>query len=142
MKTHIAPLLIVATLFSAAACSNESEYVYEAPATVEEVGPDLWRVVLSEDGANRTGIETTTVGESSIEGTDRMVIPYSSVIYHFDGTTWTYSNPSPLTFLREAIEVDYIEGTEAVLLSGPPLGTTIVTVGAAELYGVEFGVGK
>lgn len=142
MKTNTAPLLIAAAFLSATACSNASEYVYEAPATVEEVGPELWRVVLTEDGANRTGIETTTVGETSIEGSNRIVIPYSSVIYHFDGSAWTYSNPSPLTFLREAIEIDYIDDTQAVLTSGPPLGTNIVTVGAAELYGVEFGVGK
>jgi hypothetical protein len=29
----------------------------------------------------------------------------------------------------------------AVLSSGPPVGTRIVTVGVAELFGTEFGVG-
>jgi hypothetical protein len=29
-----------------------------------------------------------------------------------------------------------------VLDDGPAVGTAVVTVGAAELYGVEFGIGK
>ena len=34
-----------------------------------------------------------------------------------------------------------IDGDVAVLSSGPPVGTRIVTVGVAELFGTEFGVG-
>ena len=142
MNIRTSRLLVIAIFFSVTACSDSSDYVYKAPAEVEEVGPELWRVVLTEGGASRTGIETVSVGEESIGGSDRLVIPYSSVIYHFDGSTWTYSNPTALTYLREPIEIDYIEGTQAVLNSGPAIGTAVVNVGAAELYGVEFGVGK
>lgn len=35
-----------------------------------------------------------------------------------------------------------IDGDLAVLSHVPPAGTQIVTVGAAELFGTEFGVGK
>jgi hypothetical protein len=36
--------------------------------------------------------------------------------------------------------VDSIRGGVAVLSVGPPAGTPVVTVGAAQLYGAEVGV--
>lgn len=124
------------------ACSSSSAYEYVAPAEVEEVGTDLWQVQLTERAAERTGLETVEVSLQEIDGTERLVLPYSAVMYHFDGSTWTYTNPTPLTYVREAIDIDYIEGDTAVLAAGPAIGTTVVSVGAAELYGVEFGIGK
>jgi multidrug efflux system membrane fusion protein len=43
--------------------------------------------------------------------------------------------------VRERITVDDIEDGRAVLTDGPAVGTAVVSVGAAELYGTEFGVG-
>jgi hypothetical protein len=71
-----------------------------------------------------------------------MVIPYAAVIYDLHGETWTYTSPEPLTFVRQAITVDYIEGDMAVLSDGPAAGTQVATVGVAELYGADTGVGK
>lgn len=71
-----------------------------------------------------------------------LIIPYSAVIYGLHGETWTYINPAPLTFMRQPITVDYIEGGQAFLSDGPPVGTPIVTVGAQLLYGTDTGVGK
>ena len=45
-------------------------------------------------------------------------------------------------FKREPIDVERIDGDVAVVRSGPAAGTPVVTVGAAELWGFEFGVGK
>jgi hypothetical protein len=70
------------------------------------------------------------------------VVPYSAVIYGLHGETWAYINPEPLTFIRHTIIIDYIEGGQAFLLDGPPAGTKVVTVGVAELYGADTGVGK
>jgi len=74
-------------------------------------------------------------------GEPQRVIPYSAVIYDATGKTWAYTNPEPLTFVRHAIDVEYIEGDLAVLKDGPAVGTPVVTAGAAELLGVEQGVG-
>ena len=63
------------------------------------------------------------------------------MIYDLHGDTWTYTSPESLTFVRHAISIDYIEGDVAILKDGPPSGATIVIVGAAELFGTEFGVG-
>lgn len=71
----------------------------------------------------------------------RRVVPYASVIYGLHGETWVYANSQPLTFVRESITVDYIEGDMAVLSEGPAANTEVVTAGAAELLGTELGVG-
>jgi hypothetical protein len=44
-----------------------------------------------------------------------------------------------LTFIRHDIDVQRIEGNRAILTTGPPVGTAVVTVGATELWGVEYG---
>jgi hypothetical protein len=38
--------------------------------------------------------------------------------------------------------VNYIDGNVVVLKDGPPAGTVVVSVGAAELFGTEFKVGN
>lgn len=134
--------ILAAGLASAGCGGASSAYNYVSPSTVEEVSDDLWQVTLTEQAAQRTGIETTEVATTTVDGAERLTVPYSAVMYHYDGTTWTYTSPEPLTYLRAPIEIDRIEGDVAILLDGPPVGTTVVTVGAAELYGVEFGIGK
>ena len=64
------------------------------------------------------------------------------MLYDEHGDTWTFTSPEPLTFVRRRIEIDRIEGGRAVLQEGPATGTTVVTVGAAELLGAELGVGE
>ena len=45
----------------------------------------------------------------------------------------------PLVFERADITVDRIDGERAILAKGPAPGTAVVTVGATELWGVEYG---
>jgi hypothetical protein len=71
---------------------------------------------------------------------DPAVIPYAAVIYDAEGHAFTYTSPRPLTFVRAPIRVDRTEGRLAFLAKGPPAGTRVVTVGAQELLGVEYGV--
>jgi len=71
----------------------------------------------------------------------RKVVPYAAVVYDAHGASWVYTNPTPLTFVRHPISVDYIEGDLAMLSDGPSPGTMVVTSGVAELFGTEFEVG-
>ena len=71
----------------------------------------------------------------------RSIIPYGAILYDANGDTWVYVTSEPLTYVRERVTVAYIEGDQAVLGDGPPEGSAVVTVGAAELYGTETGVG-
>jgi hypothetical protein len=75
-------------------------------------------------------------------GGPRKVVPYNAVLYDLKGQAWLYTSPSPRVFVRRPIKVDFVERDLAVLMEGPPAGTEVVTVGAAELYGAESGVGK
>ena len=75
-------------------------------------------------------------------GKSQKVIPYAAVLYDPHGNTWTYTNPEPLVFVRHRIDVEFIEGDRAVLREGPAVGTTVVTAGAAELFGVEQKFGQ
>jgi hypothetical protein len=110
------------------------------PARVEPIeGTDLVRVILTEEAARRLDIQTATVKETG-EGPTSFV-PYGAVFYGTTGDTWTYVTTEPLTFVRRAIRVEHFVGDLAVLSDGPPPGTSVVTVGAAELFGIETGIG-
>ncbi|RLT34469.1 MAG: hypothetical protein DWI59_06505, partial [Chloroflexi bacterium] len=75
-------------------------------------------------------------------GETRKIIPYAALLYDPTGKTWVYTNPTELVFVRQPILIETIAGDDVILGDGPPTGTSVVTVGAAELYGAEFGVGK
>jgi hypothetical protein len=42
--------------------------------------------------------------------------------------------------VRQKISIDHVVGDSVMLHDGPPVGTEVVTVGAAEVYGTEFEV--
>jgi hypothetical protein len=119
-----------------------------APATVEAIhGSDIARVTLIVSASERLGIKTAPVREMLIAPRDakappelRQVIAYSAVIYDTTGAAWAYTNPQPLTYVRQPISIEYSRGDMTVLVTGPPTGTQVVVVGAAELYGTETGV--
>ena len=117
-------------------------HAVEIPAVDEpsEAGGVLYYVVDSAEPELAPGQRALV--EVTLFGGPRKVVPYSAVIYGLQGDTWTYTNPEPLVFVRHRITIDYIEKDTAVLLDGPPAGTAVVTVGAAELFGVELGVGQ
>jgi hypothetical protein len=100
-------------------------------------------VVLTEAAVQRLGLQTNEVGEQRVSRSakPRRVVPYSSLIYDPYGVTWVYTSPQPRTFVRQKVDVDYIEGEVAVLNDGPPVGTVVASVGVAELYGTETKVG-
>ncbi len=109
------------------------------PAKVEAIeGSKIKKVTLTEEGVGRLGLQTVPVTEAAGVKT----IPYSALIYMPDGTTWTYTEQAPLSFVRQPVTVTRIEGPQVRLSQGPAAGTKVVSVGAAELYGAETGIGK
>jgi hypothetical protein len=112
------------------------------PAHVEPIaGTELHKVTLTARAAERLDIKTDRVQEMVVGGAKRKVVPYAAVLYDAHGDNWVYTSPEPLVFIRHRIHVEYISGDRAVLSQGPPVGTTVVTVGAAELFGAEFEIG-
>jgi hypothetical protein len=116
----------------------------ESPAEVSKIeGSKFSRLTLTEKAIERLALKTDQVREQPVPRSTsaRMTVPYSALIYSPQGETWVYTSPQPRTFVRHKVEVDYIKGDIAVLNAGPPVGTVVVSVAAAELYGTELKVG-
>jgi hypothetical protein len=144
LRAACAGLVLIAASASLSACGGEasSGYDYETashhePAKLEPIkGTDVQRVIFDAEGAERAGIQTAAVRQNG----QGMVIPYSAVIYTPEGGTYAYTAPEPLTFVRQEIKIDHMDGDSAVLSDGPSAGTEVVTVGTALVYGTEFEV--
>lgn len=149
MKHFTRWILILITLLSLlliTACGSDSqEMTKEEPASVEEGDGEFNKVTLTEKAAERLDIQSEPVREENMGGETNMVIPYAAIIYGLNGETWAYiRNPGAesLTFVRVPITIDRIEDDLVILKDGPEVGTEVVTVGVAELYGTDTGVGK
>jgi RND family efflux transporter MFP subunit len=77
---------------------------------------------------------------------ESLVLPWSAVIHDINGGTWVYEKVEERRYARRRVVVKSVIGEPgkqvAVLVSGPAPGTTVVSKGAAELYGVETGFSK
>jgi len=134
IKWIIAALIFAGLLLSACGSKSVAGEIVQ-PARLEPIeGTKFSRVILTEKAAQRIDIQT-----AQIQGN---TVPYAAVIYDTEGNTWVYSNPKPLTFVRQPIVIDHIEGDLAVLTQGLDSATIVVTVGVSELYGAETGVSK
>lgn len=138
-------ILVLVTILLLAACSGASgdETGTEEPALVEPIaGTDFNRIRLTERAAERLGVQTDVIREMDVDGEQMLVAPYAAVLYGLNGETWLYVSSEPLTYRREPITIDYIDGDMAILTEGPEPGTPVVTVAVAQLYGADTGVGK
>jgi hypothetical protein len=141
-------LLAIAAAVPLSACAKVAESATEKEPRFQleliNEAEGLNRLTLDPRAADRIGVKTEPIGVLIRFGgeSQRTTVPYSAVLYNPDGATYVYTNPEPLIFVRHPITVDYVEGNLAVLAAGPPRGTSVVTVGVAELQGMEFGVGK
>jgi len=102
---------------------------------------DLFYEIENADGSLYPGQKlAVTLSE---QGTGpALVVPWSAVLYDIHGGTWVYEQAAPHTFSRRRVEVQFIDQQRAILAQGPRPGTKIVSQGAAELFGTEFGIGK
>ena len=136
----LAVLIMALAAVALAACGDSptAEGGGDEQAKVEPIGDTgVSSVTLTKDAAKRLGIQTATVRR---EGAQRTVVPYGAVLYDAGGATFTYTSPKPRVFVRAPITVVRIDGADAVLSRGPPVGTPVVTVGSQELYGSEYEV--
>lgn len=114
-----------------------------APPTADAAAAtaDLYFALANNNGllkpGQRVGVTLTLKARE-----ESLAIPWSAVLHDVQGGAWVYENTAPQTFVRRPVEVKRVSGELALLGRAPKLGTKIVTVGAAELFGTEFGVGK
>jgi hypothetical protein len=129
-------ILSVLSVFLLSACGATTDTPEKiVPSKLEPIeGTDLSKVILTEKAAERIGIETALASGNEV--------PYAAIIYDIEGNTWIYTNPAPLTFVREPIVIDRIEGDTVILSDSLDSELKVVTVGVAELWGTETGVSK
>lgn len=136
-RRWIVPVLVVGGL-ALGACGKTNEAApADPPAKVEQIvvaGSRHQGVRLTEQAARRLDVQTAPVGMAA---GGKLVIPAAAVEYNNNGSTFTYTNPEPFAYVQQPITVDSIDANQAVLSAGPAAGTQVVTVGAAELLGVE-----
>ena len=132
-------IVIGFTLLTSCAGVVSDDYVIENdPGHVKHIpGSDLGRVILTAAAAERLGIRTAMVSTAR----KYLVVPTTAVFVDPDGVWWVYTSPAPHEFVRHEISIEREHDGLAVLTAGPSDGTEVVTVGVAELYGVEAAVG-
>lgn len=109
------------------------------PARVEPTaGSGVGRIALTERAARRLEVQTEEVRR---DASGEEVVPHASILYGVAGAAWVHTSPAPLAFVRHPVAVVRVNGSGAHLKDGPPVGTRVVTVGAAQLYGAEKRIG-
>jgi hypothetical protein len=156
LKPLVWPLLALAVgaaVLSGCGPTTASPSVKSQASQVQPIaGTKTSRVVLSAQAAAQLGIRTEPIrkatGAAGVTAQNTMV-PTAAIVYEADGTVWVYAalpstasdgTTGAVAYARQPVVVGKITGDVAVLQSGPPAGTSVVTVGAAELLGTESGV--
>lgn len=145
-RTRFAVAALIVIALPLVGCKKDQVAEKHHPAKLEESGEKgIMKVILEARAAERIGLETQPVREEqvTVAGTTavRKVVPYGALMYDKKGETWTFTNPQPLVFVRQHVVVDRIDGDRVILAEGPPAGTAVATVGAAQLMGVEHKYG-
>ena len=102
---------------------------------------NLYYSISNEELRFRPG-EKLLVALRSSDTRTWIVIPSAAVVFDTQGGTWVYESLGDHRYARRRVDVDHTTSGIAFLSAGLREGTRIVTDGAAELWGFEFGTGK
>jgi hypothetical protein len=111
---------------TANALTNTVDWYYELPADTK------FRA------GERVAVDIPTLNSKA----ERLVVPFNAVLHDIHGGQWVYEQTGEHAYVRRRIQVARLAGDDAVLASGPAVGSKIVTDGSAELFGTEFMTGK
>jgi hypothetical protein len=70
-----------------------------------------------------------------------LVVPEAALLYDMHGDAWVYEDVGGNAYARRRVQVSRHAGDLVVIARGIPQGAKVVTAGAAELFGTEFGAG-
>ena len=102
---------------------------------------DVFYAMDRPDSRLRSG-QRVSVAIPLVGDVERRVVPSSAVLYDTHGGAWVYVRTAPHVFERTRVDVLRIDAASAVLARAPEPGADVVTDGATELFGTEFGSGK
>lgn len=113
------------------------------PATSDPLAAtsDLFYALQSGEGVVRPG-DRVSVRLPMTGAEQSLVVPTAGVVYDLNGGSWIYEATGANTFIRRRIEIRSQSGAKTLIARGIDAGKQVVTDGAAELFGTEFGAGK
>ncbi len=107
----------------------------------ESASSDLYYEIGNNERLFRVGQKVAvSLIKKSVE--DVIAVPWSAILYDFNGGTWVYVKIADHIYSRSRVEISHIVDGYAAVTRGLAEGSEVVTAGAAELFGTEFGVGK
>ncbi|OYY79735.1 MAG: membrane fusion protein MtrC [Sphingomonas sp. 28-62-20] len=114
----------------------------QAPPSANAVAGtvDLYFALDNRDRAYRVGQRVGVTLPIASGTNDGLSLPTSAIVRDIYGGEWVYAKTAPGAFIRQRIEVASTQGDRAILSRGLTPGAEVVTAGAAELFGTEFGV--
>lgn len=110
-------------------------------ADAATAGVDLFYRVANDDRSLRPG-QRVGVRVPQRSSAESLVVPRSAILFDALGGTWVYEARPGGVFVRQRVALTDFADDTAILRQGPAAGLRVVTVGAAELFGTEFGAGK
>lgn len=141
-RPHPALLIVLlATACALQACSKAGSSSHAAAVKHSSMTPEgdgIYRITLSELAVQRLRFEYAEAKQSGA----RMSLPYNTLLYDPTGKEWVYVGLTPTSFKRAPLKVAAIDGDTVYYTEGPAEGTKVVTWGAVELSGIEYGIGK
>lgn len=93
-------------------------------------------------GGNLTPGQRLGVTIPLADAKESPTVPWSAVVFDIHGGTWVYEQTASRRYVRRRVVVRYTVGEDAVLASGPAMGTKVVLTGVQELFGAETGFVK
>ena len=139
----LAAAALLALVLVISGCSDSSNGGDAPPAArlVAVAGTPFKKIVLTQAAATRIGVRTAPTSTKRRASRARTLdVPYAAVVYDPSGAASVYTSLAARTYIRRPVLIDEVSGSTAFLKRGPAVGTPVVVVGAAELFGVETGV--
>lgn len=119
--------------------ARQAQPVRAVPSANAAAGTvDLFYALPNRDGAYRVG-QRVAVDLPMSGKTSGLAVPSAAILRDIYGGEWVYQKTGKDMFVRQRIEVASEAGGKALLARGLAPGAQVVTDGAAELFGTEFG---
>lgn len=110
-------------------------------ANASTSGVDLYFALTNSGQRFRPG-ERVSVRLTGRGSSESLVLPKAALLHDAYGGTWVYVAREPHVYARQRVTVASMVDALALITQGPAPDARVVTDGAAELFGVEFGAGK
>jgi hypothetical protein len=137
-----AVLVTLVVAVAPAACKQaeaiETEHYQAAKVTPAEDDSGHPTVTLTKLGADQIDLKTVPVGKSG----SGLSVPYAAILYDgHDGQPYVFVNTEGLSFHREDVTIESIDGDTVELSAGPNQSTPVVTTGLPQVHGAELEYG-